>query len=107
MHTKQDVRGAALEFLFNLAVSNGPLTQQTLRWLVTSLTPSPADVAYLDSRTAQHRHAVGSQAQQQHQQHQQQHQPSAAGAMKAEHGANGQSGSELSADAVVVLPGAL
>ena len=98
---KQEVRGAALEFIFNLAVSNGPLTQQTLRWLVTSLTPSPADVAYLKSPAAQRQRAAGSQSQLQQQQ-----QRASTANEKAQQGAGGQSGSELSVDAIVVLPGA-
>lgn len=41
------MRTAALDFLFNLAVSNAALMHQTLRWLVGSLTPSVADLDFL------------------------------------------------------------
>ena len=103
----QDVRNAALEFLFNLAVSNGPLTQQTLRWLVTSLTPSPADVANLGSHAAAQQSA-NSRRQQQAQQPwgaQQHTQSTAAAARGKQDSAGWHSGSELSADVSLVLPG--
>ena len=110
--TVQDVRTAALEFLFNLAVSNGPLTQQTLRWLVTSLTPSPADVAYLSSQPAQRPADARTPPQaQQSQLHppaggKAQHAQSAAAATRSgQDSANGNSGSELSTDAAFVVPG--
>ncbi len=92
----QDVRNAALEFLFNLAVSNGPLTQQTLRWLVTSLTPSPADVGYLGSHAAQQPSAA---------QHAQTQTPATAGARGKQDISSGHSGSEPSADVSLALPG--
>ena len=102
----QDVRDAALEFLFNLAVSNGPLTQQTLRWLVTSLTPSPADVAYLGSLAAAQQSA-NSQAQPQAQQPlgARNAQTAASVARGKQDSASGQSGSELSADVSLAIPG--